>query len=258
MIKPFKYWCNPILPLVYDDSLSYYETLCKVSQKLNEVIDTVNNFYSDLDAIVDNKIAEFKKYVDAENAKQDKAVEEKIANVIELIDKQVTALYNYIDNIDTALRHYVTVEIKNMQNYVDKAVLGKIIIYDPTTGYKNNLSEVIEHIYDALRYWGITAYEFDSAKLTCVDIDNKYLTALEFDTQAKELLAKYYRHYLYDPISGVFDSIQRVLYRWFQVYRNHAITCNTFDGKEDTATALDAIEYSAYEFDDIGESLILP
>lgn len=258
MIKPLKYWCTPILPLVYDDSLSYYETLCKVSQKLNEVIETVNNFYSDLDAIVDNKISEFKKYVDAENAKQDKAVDEKINNVLELIDKQVTEIYSYINNIDTSLRHYVAVEIKAMQNYVDKAVLGKIIIYDPTAGYKNDLSSVMEHVYDALRYWGITTYEFDAGKLDCNTIDGKYLTALEFDTQAKELLAKYYRHYLYDPISGIFDTIQRVLYRWFQVYRTQAITCNTFDGKEDTATALDAIEYSAYEFDDIGESLILP
>lgn len=258
MIKPFKYWCNPILPLVYDDSLSYYETLCRVSQKLNEVIETVNNFYSDLDAIVDNKIAEFKKYVDSENAKQDAATQEKIDNVIALINKQVAEIYNYVDNIDTSLRYYVTVEIKNMQNYVDKAVLGKIIIYDPTTGYKNNLGVAIEHIYDALRYWGITAYEFDAAKLDCTGIDNKYLTALEFDTQARELLAKYYRHYLFDPTNGIFDTIQRVMYRWFQVYRSQAISCNTFDGKEDTATVLDAIEYSAYEFDDIGKSLILP
>lgn len=258
MVKPFKFWCNPILPLVYDDSLSYYETLCRVSQKLNEVIDTVNNFYSDLDAIVDTKIAEFKKYVDAENAKQDAAVEEKINNVVSLINRQVDEIYTYINNIDTSLRHYVTVEIKSMQNYVDRAVLGKIIIYDPTTGYKNSLNIVLDHIYDALRYWGITAYEFDAAKLDCLDIDDKYLTALEFDTQAKELLAKYYRHYLFDPINGIFDTIQRVMYRWFQVYRTQAITCNTFDGKEDNATTLDGVEYSAYEFDDIGESLILP
>lgn len=35
-----RYWCYKVLPLVYDDSLSYYEVLCKVVQKLNEVIDT--------------------------------------------------------------------------------------------------------------------------------------------------------------------------------------------------------------------------
>lgn len=41
-IKPFKFWCQKVIPLVYDDSLSYYETLCKISQKLNETIDLSN------------------------------------------------------------------------------------------------------------------------------------------------------------------------------------------------------------------------
>lgn len=42
MIRPFRFWCNKILPLVYDDSLSYYELLAKVVDYLNKVIDTTN------------------------------------------------------------------------------------------------------------------------------------------------------------------------------------------------------------------------
>lgn len=42
MIDTLRYWCHKILPLVYDDSLSYYEVLCKTSAKLNEVIDSTN------------------------------------------------------------------------------------------------------------------------------------------------------------------------------------------------------------------------
>ena len=37
-ISPFKFWCQKVLPLVYDDSLSYYELLCKVVNFFNEVI----------------------------------------------------------------------------------------------------------------------------------------------------------------------------------------------------------------------------
>lgn len=40
-IYTFRYWCQRILPAVYDDSLSYYELLCKVVAKLNEVIELV-------------------------------------------------------------------------------------------------------------------------------------------------------------------------------------------------------------------------
>lgn len=40
-IYTFRYWCQKILPAVYDDSLSYYELLCRVVDKLNEVINLV-------------------------------------------------------------------------------------------------------------------------------------------------------------------------------------------------------------------------
>lgn len=42
MIKPLHFWCQKVLPLVYDESLSYYEVLCKVAEKLNEVVEEQN------------------------------------------------------------------------------------------------------------------------------------------------------------------------------------------------------------------------
>ena len=44
-IGKFRWWCYKVLPLVYDDSLSYYELLCKVIKKLNEVIDSYDGVY---------------------------------------------------------------------------------------------------------------------------------------------------------------------------------------------------------------------
>lgn len=41
-MPPFRYWAQKILPAVYDDSLSYYELLNKIVQKLNEVIELAN------------------------------------------------------------------------------------------------------------------------------------------------------------------------------------------------------------------------
>lgn len=35
--------CAKVLPLVYDDSLSYYEQLCKLTHKMNEVINNIND-----------------------------------------------------------------------------------------------------------------------------------------------------------------------------------------------------------------------
>ena len=40
-IPKMRMFCHKVLPLVYDDSLSYYEVLCKVVFKLNEVISNI-------------------------------------------------------------------------------------------------------------------------------------------------------------------------------------------------------------------------
>ena len=47
-IKPFRFWCQKVLPLVYDNSLSYYEILCKVVDYLNKVIEDDNTFIEEL------------------------------------------------------------------------------------------------------------------------------------------------------------------------------------------------------------------
>ena len=41
-VEKLKVWVHHILPLVYDDSLSYYEVLAKVGEKMNEVISGLN------------------------------------------------------------------------------------------------------------------------------------------------------------------------------------------------------------------------
>jgi len=43
MMQRMQFWCQKVLPLVYDDSLSYYELLCKVVDYLNRVIDNEND-----------------------------------------------------------------------------------------------------------------------------------------------------------------------------------------------------------------------
>lgn len=48
-VDSFRYWCQKVLPLVYDDSLSYYELLCKVVDYLNNTIADVNTLGTDVD-----------------------------------------------------------------------------------------------------------------------------------------------------------------------------------------------------------------
>ena len=42
-MSDFKFWCQRVLPAVYDSSLSYYELLCKVVEYLNKTMQNVNS-----------------------------------------------------------------------------------------------------------------------------------------------------------------------------------------------------------------------
>lgn len=58
MIDLFNYAINKVLPLTYDNSLSYYEVLMKVLSKINEVIESTNGIdqkFIDLWAAKENK-----------------------------------------------------------------------------------------------------------------------------------------------------------------------------------------------------------
>ena len=54
-VTNFWFWCQKVLPLVYDDSISYYEVLCKMSEYLNQVINNVNA----LPDIIDDAVKEY-------------------------------------------------------------------------------------------------------------------------------------------------------------------------------------------------------
>lgn len=47
----FKFWCQKVLPLVYDDSLSYYEVLCKIVKYINELIDSDKEIVGEIDKL---------------------------------------------------------------------------------------------------------------------------------------------------------------------------------------------------------------
>ena len=66
-LEPFKFWCQKVLPNVYDDSLSYYEYLCKLNEYLNEVIGQINTLtdnMEDYEADLTATWLETKSYID--------------------------------------------------------------------------------------------------------------------------------------------------------------------------------------------------
>lgn len=59
----FKFWCNKVLPLVYDDSLSYYEVLCKVVKYINDLIEGDKIIGKELEEL-QSELAEVQKWIE--------------------------------------------------------------------------------------------------------------------------------------------------------------------------------------------------
>ena len=78
--KPVEYvkgWCYHVLPLVYDDSLSYEEQICKLTNAVNQCITNINN----LPEIVEEAVREFVETQGLENIVRDVFAELVFINV---------------------------------------------------------------------------------------------------------------------------------------------------------------------------------
>lgn len=80
-MREFGFWCQKVLPLVYDESLSYYEVLCKVRDKLNELIKQDEVFGEALRQL-EKELAEVNQWIDNFDTKF----------VKELVDKYVATM----------------------------------------------------------------------------------------------------------------------------------------------------------------------
>lgn len=90
-------YCAKVLPLVFDNSLSYYEFLCKMCHKVNECIDALN--------AQNLQIIEFTKMVSLELEKFEKYIDERISGFENEIKK---AWEDYKAELNKAWEDYKT------------------------------------------------------------------------------------------------------------------------------------------------------
>ena len=101
-MKNFRFWCQKVLPLVYDDSISYYEVLGKMVVYLNQVIDNVNADIDNVNTLKDAFI-ELEQYV-AEAIQYDiHDLEEAVASAIhsaEMASESATLANGYAESAE--------------------------------------------------------------------------------------------------------------------------------------------------------------
>lgn len=213
MIKNLKVCCiQKVIPLAFDESLSYLETLYAILNKLNETIDQLNINTNDI-ANIKIAIETINTTINALKTKHDKDInnlQTQLTNAVESFNIAINSLYTNITtetglkliNLDTKL----TLELQNAINEVYEKIheleIGNVNAFNPTTGLYENVSKVITNVYDALRYYAITAQDFDSIGLTCDEFDAKEIIALDFDTRANAILLEVDINELLNTING--------------------------------------------------------
>lgn len=81
-LKVFRFWCQKVLPLVYDESLSYYEVLCKVVDYLNNMVNDVNKVIDEYEDLK-KELAIVRAWIDNFSGEYlEKLIQEKIATMI--------------------------------------------------------------------------------------------------------------------------------------------------------------------------------
>lgn len=156
------FYCQKVLPAVFDDSLSYYEQLCVMRNKINEIIDVVGDAATiqalkEALAMVEEEIENLRKYVDAQDeAEQIRADKYSDARNLELEQKLLNIIY--------------------------RVTTGDVLVKSQVDGRKKqHLQFELDKTYDYLRYFAISAGEFDYIGETAQTIDSGESLAYEND-----------------------------------------------------------------------------
>lgn len=236
-VEKIQFWCQKVLPLVYDESLSYYEAICKINEKLNEVIENLNSFTDD-----------YKKYTDAEVAALDQKLTALIeANKAEMLNDMAT------------LKLYVETELKKTMDDVDKAIADVINQLNATTEYVDaqltqqrnwvttqliQLKTEIQHSIDSI-------YDYVDAndKLIYLYVDRAVQKVIDMIPEITSVIVT-------NPITGKQEPIQDTLDYFAQVFKVNSFTAQEYDSQLFTAFEYDGYHITAFQFDFQGLDLL--
>lgn len=235
--------------------IEYAELVTRVETLENE-IDTFEseidlrftNLQTQLYTDVDNKIATVIAEVRTAIAGIDLALEN-IRNEFRQFKAETTNLvlkYYYLG------KDYTDFKIQELINSLPE--LTTVYVFNPIKGHITTLQVAINDLYDLGRPYGITAKEYDELLLTASEYDALEITALEYDLYATKILEeagliKNKWHYMYDPFTGDYVSLQTVIGELADLHKENPITAAEYDALEITADDYDGREITARDYD---------
>lgn len=138
-VPPFVKFCAANIPMVFDDSLSYYEALCALWKWLQtDVIDVINNNAA-VTQLWREELTTFENNVTEEIETFETDIRKDFNDLSDLFDQLHDYVENYFDNLD------VQEEINNkLDDMVEDGTLQEII----TTYIQSNVSWIFDTVAD--------------------------------------------------------------------------------------------------------------
>lgn len=251
-ITPSKYWTQLILPLAYDDSLSYWETLARFNVKLNEVIDWANNYRDELKAYVDNAV--YQNLVTMRNELN--AYKQEVNSDLQDMQNQLNQIINNVNQIISSFEARINKQIADFTSEINTTIDN---FRTEITTDINNFKEEITNQIKENEAWvkaKILAMQAElNAKLQLVYYQltvNKEFSKMYTDNAITQLikdLPKYYPVPVICPVNAQLMPLQKCLDLMYETLRVWAISASQYDLLNLTAQRYDDMQIRAIEYD---------
>ena len=130
-LSTFKFWCYKVLPLVYDDSLSYYEVLCKVVNYINKLIEQDKIFGDELTKLKED-LATVQKWINTDNT----------AYIKNIVEKYIAGMI-YVDISDSG---YIIYHVPESWNDIKFYTTGLDITVPTTNDYGHLVLSLFDNV----------------------------------------------------------------------------------------------------------------
>ena len=154
-IPYLRFWCQKVLPAVYDQSLSYYEVLCKLAAFLNKMVEELEKMQDNIDAL-HKAYKDLQDWVNAEIARFEAHMEQ---HFDDLTQELWNRFEEYKNNTNTTLQQWFNNYATNTTNNLNKKF----------NDFVNNANTRIDQMFNT--YTSSTNNEFNTWK---TDFTNQY------------------------------------------------------------------------------------
>ena len=154
-IPYLRFWCQKVLPAVYDQSLSYYEVLCKLAAFLNKMVEELEKMQDNIDAL-HKAYKDLQDWVNAEIARFEAHMEQ---HFDDLTQELWNRFEEYKNNTNTTLQQWFNDYATTTTNNLNKKF----------NDFVTNANTRIDQMFNT--YTSSTNNEFNTWK---TDFTNQY------------------------------------------------------------------------------------